>query len=42
VLFVLRELLTGPLPTVPERVCALAFGPGLTVETALLTLGAAA
>ena len=41
VLFVLRELLTGPGPAVPERVCALAFGPGLTVETALLTLGTA-
>ena len=37
VLFVLRDLLTGPAPDDPERVCALAFGPGLTVETALLT-----
>jgi predicted naringenin-chalcone synthase len=42
VLFVLREILVGPPPVEPERVCALAFGPGLTVETALLTLGAAA
>lgn len=43
VLFVLRDILTAPPRTgVSERVCALAFGPGLTVETALLTLGAAA
>jgi predicted naringenin-chalcone synthase len=33
----------GPPPDGPEeRVCALAFGPGLTVETALLTHRAAA
>jgi predicted naringenin-chalcone synthase len=37
VLFVLGELLAGPPPAVPERVCALTFGPGITVETALLT-----
>jgi predicted naringenin-chalcone synthase len=42
VLFVLRDILLGPTPGQPERVCALAFGPGLTVETALLTHGAAA
>jgi predicted naringenin-chalcone synthase len=43
VLFVLRDILTGPRPDQPEeRVCALAFGPGLTVETALLTHRAAA
>jgi predicted naringenin-chalcone synthase len=43
VLFVLRDILTGPSPDGPEqRVCALAFGPGLTVETALLTHRAAA
>jgi predicted naringenin-chalcone synthase len=39
VLFVLGQILAGPPPTAPERVCALAFGPGLTVETALLTYG---
>jgi predicted naringenin-chalcone synthase len=43
VLFVLRDVLAGPPPDQPEeRVCALAFGPGLTVETALLTHRAAA
>jgi predicted naringenin-chalcone synthase len=36
VLFVLAELLRQPV-TAPERVAALAFGPGLTVESALLT-----
>lgn len=41
VLFVLREILVGPPPAQPERVCAMAFGPGLTVETALLTRRAA-
>ena len=43
VLFVLRDILATPPRTgAPERVCALAFGPGLTVETALLTAGVAA
>jgi predicted naringenin-chalcone synthase len=43
VLFVLRDILTGaPSEEPDERVCALAFGPGLTVETALLTHRAAA
>ncbi|MFP5281874.1 MAG: type III polyketide synthase [Actinomycetes bacterium] len=43
VLFVLREILAGPAPgDGGERVCALAFGPGLTVESALLTLRTAA
>jgi predicted naringenin-chalcone synthase len=45
VLFVLRDILAGPGPGgagAAERVCALAFGPGLTVETALLTRLAAA
>ena len=36
VLFVLAELLARPAAA-PERVAALAFGPGLTVESALLT-----
>jgi len=36
VLFVLQEMLRRPVAG-PERVCAMAFGPGLTVETALLT-----
>ncbi len=36
VLFVLRTLLRGA-PTGSGRVCALAFGPGLSVESALLT-----
>lgn len=37
VLFVLRRLLHAPSANSDERVAALAFGPGLTVETALLT-----
>ncbi|MGG7464126.1 type III polyketide synthase [Plantibacter sp. YIM 135347] len=37
VLFVLERILKGPAPELPERVCSMAFGPGLTVETALLT-----
>ena len=37
VLFVLRELLVSEA-TGPEEVCAVAFGPGLTVEAARLTL----
>ncbi|GAA3551490.1 type III polyketide synthase [Microlunatus spumicola] len=36
VLFVLADLLRQPA-TGPERIAALAFGPGLTVESALLT-----
>lgn len=43
VLFVLREILREGRPeSPPARVGALAFGPGLTVETALLTLEAVA
>jgi len=40
ILFVLRQLLDGAAgpDEAPERVCAMAFGPGLTVETALMTL----
>lgn len=37
VLFVLRAILYGAESAARERVCAMAFGPGLTVETALLT-----
>lgn len=37
VLFVLREILRSATGPAPERVAALAFGPGLTVESALLT-----
>lgn len=37
VLFVLREMLAGATAT-PASVCALAFGPGVSVESALLTL----
>lgn len=37
VLFVLQRLLRAGT-TAPQRVCAMAFGPGLTVESALLTL----
>ncbi|MFZ4895708.1 type III polyketide synthase [Plantibacter sp. Mn2098] len=44
VLFVLQTILNDTSSTrsqatgaVPERVCSMAFGPGLTVETALLT-----
>jgi predicted naringenin-chalcone synthase len=36
VLFVLRDLLAGATD-VPAGVCALAFGPGVSVESALLT-----
>jgi predicted naringenin-chalcone synthase len=40
ILFILRRLLHDGLPD-GERVAALAFGPGLTVESALLTVRAA-
>lgn len=36
VLFVLKEMLTQPATAAHEKVCAMAFGPGLTVEMALL------
>ena len=43
ILFVLKRILEGAAPgPAPERVCAMAFGPGLTVETALLTRRTAA
>lgn len=40
ILFVLRRLLHGENAAVgrPERVAAMAFGPGLTVESAIMTL----
>ena len=37
VMFVLQHILRSATPGRHERVCAMAFGPGLTVETALLT-----
>jgi predicted naringenin-chalcone synthase len=37
VLFVLQRILHKASTDEAERVCAMAFGPGLTVETALLT-----
>ncbi len=37
ILFVLEEILKRPCGKPPERVCAVAFGPGLTVETATLS-----
>lgn len=36
ILFVLEEILRNPSDAAPERVCAIAFGPGLTVELATL------
>ncbi|MGP5409578.1 type III polyketide synthase [Glutamicibacter ardleyensis] len=38
VLFVLKEIMENPAAKAGERVCAMAFGPGLTVETGLFTL----
>src|SRR6185312_13785096 len=37
VLFVLRHILDQPALDDRESICAMAFGPGLTVETALFT-----
>jgi predicted naringenin-chalcone synthase len=37
VLFVLEEILRRAAPNPEEKVCAVAFGPGLTVEVAALT-----
>jgi predicted naringenin-chalcone synthase len=37
ILFVLEEILRADAPEPEERVCAVAFGPGLTVEMAALT-----
>jgi alpha-pyrone synthase len=38
VLFVLKAILDGTGTEADQRVCAMAFGPGLTVETALMTV----
>ena len=41
VMFVLKDIMDEHLPRVAqagERVCSMAFGPGLTVETSLMTL----
>jgi predicted naringenin-chalcone synthase len=40
VLFVLKAILDASGTSADERVCAMAFGPGLTVETALMTITA--
>jgi predicted naringenin-chalcone synthase len=37
VLFVLKHILDLPSREGDERVCSMAFGPGLTVETGLFT-----
>ena len=43
VLFVLKRILEQPSAGSGERICGMAFGPGLTVETALMTkIGATA
>ncbi|MFJ6001600.1 type III polyketide synthase [Arthrobacter sp. NPDC092385] len=43
VLFVLKNILDQPASEGNNRICSMAFGPGLTVETALLTrIGASA
>lgn len=38
ILFVMQAILDEPAATDGERVCAMAFGPGLTVESALMTV----
>jgi len=38
VLFILQRLLEGAAPDADERICALAFGPGLTIESGLMRL----
>jgi predicted naringenin-chalcone synthase len=40
VLFVLKAILESPSTLAGERTCAMAFGPGLTVETGLMTVTA--
>ncbi|MHA7275312.1 type III polyketide synthase [Arthrobacter sp. Hz1] len=37
VMFVLKHILDQPFTGQDERICSMAFGPGLTVETALFT-----
>ena len=38
ILFVMKAILDGPATRDGERVCAMAFGPGLTVESGLMTV----
>ena len=38
VLFVMKHILEAPNTAADERLCAMAFGPGLTVESALMTV----
>ncbi|TFD58994.1 type III polyketide synthase [Cryobacterium suzukii] len=38
ILFVMKSILDGAATADGERVCAMAFGPGLTVESALMTV----
>jgi len=38
ILFVMKEILEAPGTAAGERVCAMAFGPGLTVESGLMTV----
>ncbi|TFD72318.1 type III polyketide synthase [Cryobacterium gelidum] len=38
ILFVMKAILDGPATADGERVCAMAFGPGLTVESGLMTV----
>jgi alpha-pyrone synthase len=40
ILFVLKAILDAPASSDGERVCAMAFGPGLTVESGLMTVAA--
>ena len=40
ILFVLKAILDAPATADGERVCAMAFGPGLTVESGLMTVTA--
>lgn len=40
--FILKSILADPQAREGERVCALAFGPGLTVESAMMTIRTAA
>ena len=40
ILFVMKAILDGEATADGDRVCAMAFGPGLTVESALMTVQA--
>ena len=37
ILFVLKQILNQPSEAIPQKTLAMAFGPGLTIESALLT-----